>query len=127
MVGTFIAALSFRNPASVSTNSAVAAFDGLYTDRAVTWKGPPLIGAVYSPSLVMVPPAGPSSTLQVTPFDTVPCTSTVNCRCFPRGNAFAQLMYMPTSLTVTSAVADLLGSAMLVATTCTSIAFAGAV
>src|SRR3954464_11062284 len=107
--------------------AVVAALDGSCTERAVTWKGPPLIGAVYTPSGEMVPPAGPSSILQVRSLKTVPQTNAVNCRWRPRGSAIAEGIKTLTPLTVTRALADLLGSATLVATTCTSIAPAGAV
>src|SRR5229473_9615 len=44
MRGTSVDVFSILNPASVSTTAAVAALDGSATERAVTWKGPPLIG-----------------------------------------------------------------------------------
>src|SRR5262249_47765031 len=127
MRGSSVEVFSILNPASVSTTAAVAALEGSANERAVTWKGPPLVGAVYTPPTVIVPPAGPSSTVQVTSFTIVPATTAVNCRCRPRGTAAVKGMETLTALTVTSAVENLLGSATLVAITCTSIAAAGAV
>jgi hypothetical protein len=84
---------------------------------ATTWNLPVDAGAVYMPSLVIVPPEA-SMTFQTIFRLTFPVTVAVNCWVVP-GSKSPKLGEIVTviQLTDTSAIADLLGSAALVATT----------
>src|SRR5713101_4001631 len=56
-----------RNPEATMVTLAIAFFVASWTLVATTWNNPPVtFGAVYWPLGVIVPPAAPSCTLQVT-------------------------------------------------------------
>src|SRR5260370_25907894 len=56
-----------RNPEATMVTSAIAFFVASWTLVATTWNNPPVtFGAVYWPLGVILPPAAPSFTLQVT-------------------------------------------------------------
>jgi hypothetical protein len=112
---------------TVTVTVALADLVGSATLVAVTTNDPAAAGAVYKPAALTVPPVAD----QVTAVLALPVTVAVNCCvAFVRIEAVVGLIATATTgaaVTVTVALADLVGSATLVAVTTNDPAAAGAV
>src|SRR6266540_1385266 len=117
---------------AVTVTAALAVLVESASLVAVTVCVPAVAGAVYSPPVEMVPTVGlppvTPSTDHCTPVLVVPVTVAVNCAVVFTGTAAeVGLMLTAMAVTVTVALAVLVGSALLVAVTVCEPAAAGAV